>query len=147
MAIISVEEARQLSRSTLIKSGMDNKEAEIITDILLEADMMNRPTHGFIRLPAIVGETNKQLDSSVKVVREDGNYALVDGGGKPGYVAAYYAMEFAIKKTEKHGLALVGVKNSGHSGMLGYYARMAIKRDFIGIASATPVLWWRHGAE
>jgi L-2-hydroxycarboxylate dehydrogenase (NAD+) len=95
MAIISVEEARQLSRSTLIKSGMDNKEAEIITDILLEAEMMGRSTHGFIRLPAIVDEAKKHLDSNIKVIREDGNYALVDGGSKPGYVAAYYARAFS----------------------------------------------------
>jgi len=29
---------------------------------------------------------------------------------------------------------MVGVKNSGHSGILGYYPRMALKEDLIGIA-------------
>jgi LDH2 family malate/lactate/ureidoglycolate dehydrogenase len=57
----------------------------------------------------------------------------VDAGGKFGYIAAHYAMELAIEKTASLGLALVGVKNSGHSGMVGYYATMALKRDFIGI--------------
>lgn len=134
MTNITVEEARRLSRSALTRAGIDEYEAEIITDILLEAEMRGRPTHGLIRLSGIVSKAKVQADAKIRVVREDGNYALIDGGGKFGYVAAHYAMELAIGKTEEHGLALVGVKNSGHSGMVGYYARMALRHDFIGIA-------------
>jgi len=36
MPFISVDEARQLSRAILVKTGMDNTEADIITNILLE---------------------------------------------------------------------------------------------------------------
>jgi len=42
-------------------------------------------------------------------------------------------MEMAIEKSKKSGLAMVGVNNSGHSGMVGYYARMALQQDLIGI--------------
>lgn len=130
---VSLEEARRLSTAALMKAGMDDHEAEIITDILLEAEMRGRPTHGLIRLSGIVSSAVEQIDARVRVVREDGHYALIDGDGKFGYIAAHYAMELAIKKAEEHGLALVGVKNSGHSGMIGYYARMALKHDLIGI--------------
>ncbi len=131
---IPLQEARRLSMAALTGAGIDSREAEIIADVLLEAEMRGRSTHGLIRLSGIVSRAKGQADANIQVVREDGRHALVDAGGKFGYIAAYYAMELAIEKTAKHGLALVGVKNSGHSGMLGYYARMALKRDFIGIA-------------
>jgi len=131
---IALEEAQRLSMSVLTEAGIDTQEAEIITHILLEAEMRGRPTHGLIRLPGIVGGAQKNVDAEVRIVKEDGHYALVDAGGKFGYIAAHYAMELAIEKAKKHGLAMVGVKNSGHSGMLGYYARMALERDLIGMA-------------
>jgi len=133
MAVISVEEARRLSRAALTRAGIDSREADIITDILLEAEMRGRPTHGLIRLSGIVGRSKEQVNARIRVVRGDGHYALVDAGGKFGYIAAHYAMELAVERAGRHGLALVGVKNSGHSGMLGYYARMALRSDLIGI--------------
>ena len=134
MSNISVDEARRLSVAALNRAGMEGHEADVIADILIEAEMRGRPTHGLIRLPGIVSGASKQTDAKLQIVREDENYALIDGGGKYGYIAAHYAMELALEKTAKNGLALVGVKNSGHSGMIGYFARMALKRDFIGIA-------------
>jgi L-2-hydroxycarboxylate dehydrogenase (NAD+) len=133
MATISVEEARRLSTVALAKTGMSSHEVEIITDILIEAELRGRPTHGLIRLSGIVGRTEAQAEAQMRVVREDGHYALIDAGGKFGYIAAHYAMELAIKKAEEHRLALVGVRNSGHSGMVGYYARMALRHALIGI--------------
>lgn len=133
MSTISVEEARRLSTEVLTGAGIDSHEAEIITDILVEAEMRGRPTHGLIRLSGIANRAKEHADATMQVVREDGNHALVDGGGKFGYIAAHYAMKLAIKKSKEHGLAMVGVKNSGHSGMVGYYARMALGHDLIGV--------------
>ena len=133
MGNISVEKARRLSTGALICAGMDGHEADIVADILIEAEMRGRPTHGLIRLPRIVSGAGKQAGAKVQVVREDGNYALVDGDGKFGYAVAHHAMELAIKKARENGLSMVGVKNSGHSGMVGYYARMALEHDLIGI--------------
>jgi len=48
MALISVEKARQLSNSALLKTGMNADEVTIITDVLIEAELMGRPTHGLI---------------------------------------------------------------------------------------------------
>jgi LDH2 family malate/lactate/ureidoglycolate dehydrogenase len=134
MAIISVEKARKLSKSALTRTGIDSREVDIIADILVEAEMLGRPTHGLIRLPGIVSRARDQMDARIQVVREDGHYALLDAGGKFGYIAAYDAMEMAVEKARERGLALIGVKNSGHSGMLGYYARMALRCDLIGMA-------------
>ena len=134
MSIISVEEARRLSTEVLSAAGMDSREAQIITDILIEAEIRGRSTHGLIRLSGIAGRAKEHVNAKMSVVKESDNYALVDGGGKFGYIAAHYAMKLAIEKSKKNGMALVGVNNSGHSGMVGYYARMALEHDLVGLA-------------
>jgi len=149
MSSISVKEARRLSTSVLTGAGIDSHEAEIITDILVEAEMRGRPTHGLIRLSGIISGAKKQADAKMVVIREGENHALIDGVGKFGYIAAHYAMEMAIQKAAKCGVALVGVKNSGHSGMVGYYARMALGHDLIGmvICNTRPMVAASGGIE
>ena len=63
-----------------------------------------------------------------------GPSVLFDAGGALGYLAAHEAMKLALRKAASRGLSLVGVRSAGHSGMLAYYARLALERDYIGVA-------------
>ena len=132
MAVLKESEARNLSIQILTSHGFKREQADLITDILIAAELHGRPTHGLIRLKGIIGNAEKR-DIEIEVEKETENYALVNGNGCLGYIAAYYAMNLALKKARKHGIALVGVKNSGHCGMAGYYVRMALQHDCIGI--------------
>ena len=134
MAKISVEEARRLSAQVLTRAGISSREIEIITDVLVEAELLGRSTHGLIRLSGIVNGAKDHAGAEIRVVREKGYYALVDGAGGFGYTVAHYATELAIKKAQQNGLAMIGVKNSGHTGLMGYYVRMALTQDLIGMA-------------
>lgn len=46
--------------------------------------------------------------------------------GHPGY-------EHAIDKARQHGFGMITVRNSNHYGIAGYYAKMAVKEDMIGM--------------
>ena len=50
---ISIDAARELAESYLNQCGMSINDAAVITDILLEAELRGRKTHGFICLPGI----------------------------------------------------------------------------------------------
>ena len=50
---ISIHEAGQLAENFLRGGGMPHTDAKIVADILLEAELRGRKTHGFIRLPGI----------------------------------------------------------------------------------------------
>ena len=58
-------------------------------------------------------------------------------------------MEMAIKKAQKYGLGMVGVRNSSHYGIAGYYALMAADQDQIGItgSNARPSIAPTFGVE
>ena len=57
----------------------------------------------------------------------------IDGGNQPGYLVAYRAMELAIERAKQGGASIVGVYNTSHCGMAGYYVDMARKADVVGL--------------
>ena len=76
----------------------------------------------------------------MRVVRETPVSALVDGGNKVGYVAAYRGAEIAIAKAKASGIAIVGVHNSYYSGRNAYYVEQIVRAGLVAIhtASAKP---------
>ncbi len=133
---LSTDEARRIAESYLTSAGMPHADAEIIADILLEAELRGRKTHGFIRLPGIKNRYAQGERNDIRLEREEGNHLLIDGGNQPGYLVAYRAMEIAVERAKTHGSSIVGVYNTSHCGMAGYYADMARKEDLIGILFA-----------
>jgi L-2-hydroxycarboxylate dehydrogenase (NAD+) len=131
-----INAARQLAEDILISGGMPQTNAMIVADILLEAELRGRKSHGFIRLPGIKSKYGEAKQSELRVVREEGHWSLIDGGNHPGYLVAHYAMEGAIKRAKVHGSSLVGVYNTSHCGMAGYYADMARKEDLVALLFA-----------
>ena len=69
-------------------------------------------------------------------------FALINGNKAIGMVSACKAMNLAIEKAKKTGIAYVGVKNSCHFGAAGYYANLAANQGMIGISmsNADPVI-------
>ncbi|MDD9975121.1 MAG: Ldh family oxidoreductase [Candidatus Poribacteria bacterium] len=133
---ISIADARQLAETFLAKGGMPSTDATIIADILLEAELRGRKTHGFIRLTGIKNRYEQGERADIQVDEEKGQCVRVNGGNQPGYLVAYRAMELAIGRAKQTGASIVGVYNTSHCGMAGYYVDMARKADIIGLLFA-----------
>ena len=133
---ISIDAARELAESYLNKCGMSINDAAVITDILLEAELRGRKTHGFIRLPGIKSRYEQGERTDIRVDKAEEQCVRVDGGNQSGYLVAYRAMEIAIERAEQNGAGIVGVYNTSHCGMAGYYVDMARKADVIGLLFA-----------
>ncbi|MYF99705.1 Ldh family oxidoreductase [Candidatus Poribacteria bacterium] len=136
MLLISIDAARKLAESFLTKNGIPPADSAIITDILLEAELRGRKTHGFIRLPGIRSRYDKGQRTEIQIENEEGQCIRVNGGNQPGYLVAYRAMEIAIENAKQTGFSIVGVNNTSHCGMAGYYVDMARKEDLIGVLFA-----------
>lgn len=149
---INLDQIRNFSKQCFMKLDMPQDEAEIITDVLLEADLREIHSHGFLRLPIYVERIKKGLirnKASVKVENENQTLALFDGEYSSGQVVAYKAMEKSIEKAEETGIGLAAVKNSNHFGITAYYSLMAAKQDKIGIviSNVAPLMPAIGGAE
>jgi len=130
------EPLRRLSVAVFEATGVSNVEAEIVSEILVDASLHGVDSHGVRMVPWYVRsikEGRLKPGATIRILRETETTAMLDDGGGFGFVAAKKAMEMAIAKARKHKIGSVGVQGPGHIGALYYYSLMAVKEDLIGI--------------
>ena len=133
----SYEKHRAQLKAILLSWGMPEDNAETTSDILSWADLHGVDSHGMSMIPgydALRRRGRAKMDAQPKIVKETPVSALVDGGGGLGHVPAHFAMNVAIDKAKKVGMAIAAVNNSAHFGATGYYTLMAAKAGLIGMA-------------
>ncbi len=121
----------------LLGMGVPDKDAEIIADVLITADLWGIKSHGVALLRMYYERIKVGLQLPVTrwtVVKDTPTTAVVDGGNGMGMVVGYRAMQMAIRKASQYGLGAVAVRNSSHYGAAGYYAMMAIKEGMAGMS-------------
>jgi LDH2 family malate/lactate/ureidoglycolate dehydrogenase len=138
---VSVAEARDLGEAALRRIGYPADEAAIITDQLIDNALCG---YRFASLPRILAiaddDRTAKPRSPVRIIRETPVSALVDGGNKVGYIAAYRGAEIAIAKAKASGIAIVGVHNSYYSGRNAYFVEHIVGAGLVAIhtSSARP---------
>ncbi len=134
---VSFEKLENFMIDTLKGIGVPEKDAKIVGDVLIESDKRGIDSHGIGRLKPIyidrIDAGIQEPKTKIDIIKETETTAVLDGNNGMGHVVSYRAMEMAIKKAKKHGLAMIAVRNSTHYGIAGYYPSMAIKEDMIGI--------------
>lgn len=122
------------------KLGVPAADAEIAARVLVASDLRGVDTHGVIRFSPNawyvkwLKEASMTTKPNIRVVNESPSSALIDGDKGMGMVVGHRAMEIAIDKAKKSGVAMVSVRNSRHYGMSAYYSMLALPHDMIGIA-------------
>ncbi|MBS7647369.1 MAG: Ldh family oxidoreductase [Candidatus Bathyarchaeia archaeon] len=130
------ESLRSYVADVLKAYNVPEEHSKIVADVLVSADLMGIESHGVQRLRRYtvgiqVGSVNPK--TSISIVKESPSTAWIDGGSGLGHVVAYNAMEIAIKKAMDTGVSVVGIRNSHHFGIAGYYALQAVKSNMIGL--------------
>jgi LDH2 family malate/lactate/ureidoglycolate dehydrogenase len=130
---------RKFATDFLLALGATNEEAEIVADGLITATLWWHPGQGqglekLFRYYRRVKTGGIVPDARMEWIKEGPSHALLDAGKGFGYVAAQRAMSRCIEKARDGAVALVGVRNSNHFGIAGYYALQAAKAGMIGWA-------------
>lgn len=138
-AYYNYQELVLFSEQLLYCSGVKKGDAQIVTDVLLTADLEGVSSHGITRLPIYLERLHKGLinnSPNITVKFPFPALGVLDADNGLGHIAGFKAMEEAILKAESFGISAVGVKNSNHFGTASYYAQMAVKKGLIGIVIA-----------
>jgi LDH2 family malate/lactate/ureidoglycolate dehydrogenase len=133
---------RSLCSNIQVGFAVPRDHAEIVSDCLVEANLMGLDTHGVIRLKFYmdrIREGGNNPNPNIRRLKENPATALIDADNALGPVGGKIGMDLAIEKAAQHGVGVVLVRNCNHYGPAGHYARMAVKRDMIGV-SLTNVL-------
>ena len=136
-------------KSVYVKLGLLEEHAEVVADVLVTADLMGISSHGVQRVGRYVGGIKRgtvNLRPRIRVVRDLGAAALVDGDNGLGHPVALYAMRVAIEKARQYGVGFVLVRNSHHFGIAGYYPLRAAEQGFIGFTATNsePLVAYTH---
>jgi len=116
--------------------GVPAEEAKICADILIASDLSGIESHGIGRLKMYYDRIRLGIQkplTKIDVISDRKATAVWDGNHGMGHVIGQRAMEKAIEKAREYGIGSVVVRNSTHYGICGYYARMAIRENMIGI--------------
>ena len=117
-----------------INHNLSYSHALICANAIINAELVGAPTHGLSRLKMYCDRINKKVINpkpKIKIKKISQSISHIDANNSIGFVAADIGIKQAIKNAKKTGIGLVGVKNSGHYGLSGYYAEQAIKKNLI----------------
>jgi LDH2 family malate/lactate/ureidoglycolate dehydrogenase len=149
---VRAPDLQALVEATFRRCEMGEREARLLADTLVTADLRGVHSHGVLRVPEYVRKlTREGVDPRgvPAVVGGAGACLVVDGGNSMGQIGMQFAVERALEAAEAHGVAVVAVRGSNHCGALAYFAMQALPRDMIGFAAtnALPTMAPWGGAE
>ena len=109
-------------------AGPDRPVAQIVAEILVEAELLGHDTHGLQFIPVYIknnenGETKRQ--GKPGILWDGGNRLLLDGLGLAGQWATVQALEMAQARFAEHGVVTIVVRNCANISCLAAYAKRA----------------------
>src|SRR3546814_19074879 len=115
-------------------NGVPERDAQIVADCLVRADLRGVDTHGIQYLPQYLGRVRKGLVNpapNLKVEKKTPVAGSLDAENGFGFVDATHAMAEAMNMASEYGLGLVSVKHSPHFGMAAAYVLQAVDAGYI----------------
>ena len=119
-----------------VAMGAPPDDAAQIADVYVLGDLYGFASHGVMRIPRIqagIDAGTHVPGARPEVVRDGPATALIDGNSALGVAVALFAMRTAVAKARDAGIGAVGVVNSNHFGMAGYYVRLAAAEGMLGL--------------
>ena len=134
---ISREKLLTFTANVMKVMGCSDEKANVVAEVLVEADMRGVSSHGVARLRRYVNHIRDGIidpHGEPKVIYETPISIVIDGNNGVGQYISKFSMERVIEKAKKTGVGLAAVRNSNHFGIAGYYAEMAVKEGLVGVS-------------
>jgi LDH2 family malate/lactate/ureidoglycolate dehydrogenase len=117
-------------------AGLPDGDARSVAELMTRIDLRGLDGHGVFRLPQYIQRIRAggiNVNPDIRVARETDATALIDGDNAVGHLAVRKAVEVAMEKAARRGVAWAGTNNSNHAGAASIYAMMPLARDMIGL--------------
>ena len=148
--MVNGKKLNQIIIKILKKNGLSTNHSMICSKALINAELVGAHSHGLSRLKMYCDRIQKKVINpkpKIKIKKISQSISQIDANNSIGFVAADIGIKQAIKNAKKTGIGLVGIKNSGHYGLSGYYAEQAVKKNLIAmIYTNAPPAVAPHGA-
>jgi L-2-hydroxycarboxylate dehydrogenase (NAD+) len=129
-----IDEIRDLMLTALKMRQIEPKDAELITEDYLDAELSGSFAHGLGKF-LVIDHALAARRSGPVVVSRRGAVARIDGGREIGQLAARKAAELAAEIAQREGVGLVTLVNSGRYSRLAPYVTTIAKHDLAAIVT------------
>jgi LDH2 family malate/lactate/ureidoglycolate dehydrogenase len=150
---VPMDELINLVAGLLTRAGLSPADAGVTADVLVRADSRGIESHGVSRLRSYyldaVREGTINPRPSIRLARNSGAVAVVEGDNGLGPVVAHRSMRLCLEMAAELGLGLVLTRGSNHFGIAAYYALMAAAEDKVGLTltNSQPLVIPTHGRQ
>ncbi|MBM3486852.1 MAG: Ldh family oxidoreductase [Alphaproteobacteria bacterium] len=133
---------REFVTTVFVRLGMSDADAAIEAEVLVWANLRGVDSHGVLRLPrylALFEQGEVKPRPTMRFERETAVSAILEADHALGPIAMTRAMDRAIEKARAAAIGWVAVRDTAHSGAVGYYALRAAAADMVGLVIVTSV--------
>jgi len=117
--------------------GAPHDIAEIVSTLLVEANLMGHDSHGVLRIPQYVREAQQGklvVAARPRVLSTKGATALISGEWGFGQLTGRLAMGEALRLAHEYGVGVAGAVRCNHLGRVGTYVEQAAEDGCVGMA-------------
>lgn len=147
---LPVDEALELVARILIQAGLPTDIGQCVAEHLVDAELCGVESHGVVRVIQYVEQLkNGYLSPKARPVLAHGETGptFIDGGGGIGIPAMLLAMDQLCDMAGNSGMAVLPIRNVGHTGRIGAFAETAAMRGmFVIIIGGGGRQSWRQAA-
>ena len=140
MAESHVFHARALRRAieTIVAAGgSEPREAELVAENLVMANLTGHDSHGVGMIPRYVEslkEGGLKPNRHPQVKFDGGALLTLDGQAGYGQVIGLEATDMAIERAKRHGVAVMALANSHHLCRIGQWAEQAVAQGLVSLS-------------
>jgi LDH2 family malate/lactate/ureidoglycolate dehydrogenase len=131
---VPVAEAEALAARILRQAGFDAETAGSVAAHLVDADLCGVESHGIVRVIQYVDQVESGYlarDGEPRLLIDARGAASIDGGGGIGIPAMAMAIDRLAEDAARAGMAVLPVRNVGHTGRLGAFGESAAARGLL----------------
>ncbi|OSZ03602.1 lactate dehydrogenase [Klebsiella variicola] len=132
--VVHPDDLREFGKNVFQAFGVPEKDALMISDSLVAAELWGHSSHGMLRLPWYVDRLRHGAmePTDVSSIESDtGAIIVMDGNHSIGQVLTMKAVELGMSRAKFHGISAVAVRNSNHFGTAAYFTRRSAEKGFV----------------
>jgi uncharacterized oxidoreductase len=133
---VKVNQAELLITEIFKKKSCHTNEAETISKRLCLSNLKGHDSHGMVRVPRYcewIDEKRVYPNKDHKIILDSGPLAIIDANQGFGQVMGEKSVVEGVKRAKKHGISLIGLKNSGHLGRIGDWSELAADKGMVSL--------------
>jgi len=147
---VSHEELGRFIHDLLVKHGASDRDAAVVANGLVWANLRGSDGHGVSRLPRYLNLLARgEIDTKAqpRIVHDRAATFIVDAGHGFGPVAVMHAAALAVERAKRTGICLALIRHTTHTGAIGRYAQWMAERGCAAVLmGAGPALMAYYGA-